>query len=89
VKKVRNGKRKELPLWNVVLLNDDVNTKDKVIAAICHTIAYGVDRAEEKVKEAHQRGRSVLVTTHREKAELVAELFRYHSPPISIALEPA
>ena len=54
-----------LPPWNVLLHNDEVNEMGFVIESLC--------RFARLTMEAHRKGLSLVLATHREHAELVAE----------------
>ena len=62
-----------LPPFKVVLHNDDVNTFEHVIVTILKLTPLEEPEAIEKTIEAHETGRSVLLITNRERAELYVE----------------
>jgi len=68
-------KSKKLPPWKVVLHNDEVSDMLDVVAAIQQVTRLTREVAIRKMLEAHTRGRAVLVTVHREKAELFVQQF--------------
>ena len=72
-KRPRKGPVDELPRWDLVLHNDDVNSMDDVILALTTQTPLSLEVAIRKMVEAHTRGRSILLTTHRERAELYRE----------------
>lgn len=82
-------KRKDLPQYNVVLLNDSKITFEQAYEAV-KTILPTIpeDKLKEKITDAHNRGQVVLLVTHKEKAEMYKELFAYHSPPIDVRITP-
>lgn len=76
-----------LPPYRVLLHNDDVNTFDHVIRTILRLTPLKLADAIERTMEAHQRGVSLLLTTHRERAELYVDQFATFN--ISVTTEPA
>ena len=72
----RRPKRRATQLWRVILHNDDVNTATFVLDRVVQLTPLLEDDAVEKVLEAHDTGQSLLLTTHRERAELYEEQFR-------------
>ena len=65
----------QLPPWKVVLHNDPVNTMQDVVLTIKMLTQLTEQAAVRRMLEAHTRGRSMLLTTHRERAELYKEQF--------------
>jgi ATP-dependent Clp protease adaptor protein ClpS len=69
-KPVDKKKPKKLPPWNVILLNDDDHSYEYVIEMLQALFAYPPERGYQLAKEVDTEGRVILLTTHREKAEL-------------------
>jgi ATP-dependent Clp protease adaptor protein ClpS len=65
-----------LPPFRVILHNDDVNDTVHVVESIVELTPHDRTRAIEVMLRAHQRGRALLLVTHRERAELYMEQFR-------------
>ena len=65
-----------LPPWKVLLHNDDVNDIGYSVDAIIALTPLNRHAAMLRMLEAHQRQMSLLLTTHREHAELLEEQFR-------------
>lgn len=80
-------KPKQLPPYRVLLHNDPVNTFEHVIQAIVQLTPLNVEDAIERTVEAHESGLSLLLVTHKERAELYAEQFT--SLKLNISIEPA
>jgi ATP-dependent Clp protease adaptor protein ClpS len=78
---------KHLPLWKVLLHNDDVNDMLHVVASIVMITAIQKEEAIEKMIEAHETGVALLLTTHQERAELIQEQFA--SRGLTVTIEPA
>lgn len=76
-----------LPPWRVLLHNDDVNDMPYVVEAIVTLTTLNRHAAVECMLEAHKRGLALLLTTHREHAELISEQFR--SKRLTVTIEPA
>ena len=61
------------PLYHVVLLDDDDHTYEYVIRMLGTIFGFDADRGMEHAREVDQTGRTVLLTTTRERAELKQE----------------
>lgn len=59
-----------LPLFNVVLLDDDDHSYDYVIEMLGIVFTHPVERAFQMAKEVDKSGRVVVMTAHKELAEL-------------------
>lgn len=59
-----------MPPYNVVVLNDEDHTFEYVIEMLIKLFAHSLPRAKELTWEIHSRGRAIVYTTHKEKAEL-------------------
>ncbi len=68
-------KRKNLPPYKVLLHNDDVNDFFFVIGSIVKLTTLPLEEALQKTLEAHEAGVSLLLVTHKERAELYCEQF--------------
>lgn len=82
-------KTKKLPPYKVILKNDNVNDAGVVVNKIIEFVNLRKEEATLKMLEAHKTGRSLLLVTHREKAELIQDQFKSCVPPIEIELEAA
>lgn len=76
-----------LPPHKVLLHNDDVNEFTYVIGAIVKLTPLSRDEAIQRTIEAHETGISLLMVTHKERAELVQEQFA--SCNLTVTVEPA
>ncbi|MEY5031543.1 MAG: hypothetical protein RL354_574 [Planctomycetota bacterium] len=76
-----------LPPWNVLLHNDEVNDMGFVIESLCRFARLSVPAATRCTMEAHKKGLSLVLATHREHAELVAE--QLTSLRLTVTIEPA
>ncbi len=68
-------KPKQLPPYKVLLHNDDKNDFGHVIRSIAKLTTLSLEEALQKTIEAHETGVSLLLVTHRERAELYCEQF--------------
>lgn len=64
-----------LPPYRVLLHNDDTNDMLFVVDKIVELTPLGIDEAVERMLEAHQAGVTLLLVTHRERAELYVDQF--------------
>jgi ATP-dependent Clp protease adaptor protein ClpS len=78
---------RHLPPWKVLLHNDDKNDMMFVIHTIVELTPLKAQDAEMRMKEAHQTGVALLLTTHKERAELYQEQFQ--SKGLTVTIEPA
>jgi ATP-dependent Clp protease adaptor protein ClpS len=76
-----------LPLWKVLLHNDDKNAMDFVILSIVELTPLNEQDAKLKMIEAHETGVALLLTTHKERAELYKDQFQ--SKGLTVTIEPA
>ncbi len=86
------------PPYHVVILNDEEHTFDYVIELLTKLFAHSRATAEELTLRIHQTGRAIVLTTHREKAELKREQVLAYGPdprmsiskgPLGCYIEPA
>lgn len=71
-KKIQPKARKETP-WSVLVLDDPVNLVDYVTMVFKRVFGYNEQRATLLMMEVHTRGRSVVWTGAREKAEFYVQ----------------
>ncbi|MHC5003122.1 MAG: ATP-dependent Clp protease adaptor ClpS, partial [Planctomycetota bacterium] len=76
-----------LPPWNVLLHNDDVNDMVYVVDTIVELTTLDRQEAIARMLEAHVRDLTLLLSTHREHAELLEE--RFSSKRLTVTIEPA
>src|SRR5687767_14424392 len=72
-KKTPGSKRKppkNLPPFNVVLLDDDDHSYEYVIEMLGKVFGYVKEKAYQLAKEVDGSGRVIVLTTHKELAEL-------------------
>ena len=73
-----------LPPWKVLLHNDDENDMEFVIETILMLTSLEEQQALLAMKEAHDEGVALLLTTHRERAELYQEQFTSRGLTVSV-----
>lgn len=76
----------QLPPYRVMLHNDDVNSFEHVILTILKLTSLSETQAVQCTIEAHGTGCSLLLVTHRERAELYVEQFA--SCALTVTCEP-
>jgi len=80
-------KPRALPLFKVILHNDDKNDVVHVVQAIVLLTPLSKEEATGRMLEAHHTGCSLLLVTHKERAELYVEQFQ--SMGLTVTIEPA
>jgi ATP-dependent Clp protease adaptor protein ClpS len=80
-------KARRLPPWRVLLHNDDVNDMLYVADTIVELTTLNRQEAVLRMLEAHNTGVALLLTTHREHAELLTEQFA--SKHLTVTIEPS
>ncbi len=78
---------RRLPPWRILLHNDNVNDMPYVVETIVALTKLNRHDAVVRMLEAHNKGLSLLLTTHREHAELLDEHFP--SKRLKVTIEPA
>jgi len=68
------------PLYHVVLLDDDDHTYEYVIRMLGAIFGFDADQGMAHAREVDQTGRTVLLTTTRERAELKQEQIHGFGP---------
>lgn len=62
--------REPLPVWNVVLLDDNDHSYEYVIEMLHRLFGYTVPECYQMARTVDTTGRVVVLSTHRERAEL-------------------
>lgn len=76
-----------LPPYKVLLHNDDKNDMVFVIRTVVELTPLNEEAAKQKMMEANDTGVSLLLVTHKERAELYQEQFQ--SKGLTVTIEPA
>jgi ATP-dependent Clp protease adaptor protein ClpS len=66
----KKQKPEQMPPYHVVLLNDDDHTYDYVIEMLKVIFGFPDEKGFQLAEEVDREGRVILMTTHRELAEL-------------------
>lgn len=64
--------------WNVVVHNDPITTMTYVTMVFQKVFGYARDKSHRHMLEVHQKGRSILWSGVRERAELYVEQLHGH-----------
>ena len=64
--------------WNVVVHDDPVNLMGYVTLVLMKIFGYPENRAAAMMMEVHKRGRSIVWTGEREKAEFYVQQLQVH-----------
>jgi ATP-dependent Clp protease adaptor protein ClpS len=78
---------RHLPPWKVLLHNDDKNEQLFVVKTIMELTPLGEEDAVQRMIEAHKSGVALLLTTHKERAELYKDQFT--SKGLTVTIEAA
>ena len=76
-----------LPPWKVLLHNDDKNDMLFVMVTIVELTPLNEQDAKLRMLEAHETGVALLLTCHKERAELYKDQFQ--SKGLTVTIEPA
>jgi len=60
--------------FNVILFNDENHSMDEVVSQIMKAAGHGVQTATSIMMEAHNAGRAVVWSGHRERCEHIASV---------------
>ena len=85
--KLSPPKADKLPPYKVLLHNDDHNEMGHVVQSILLLTPLKEFEAIRRMYEAHRRGLTLLLTTHKERAELYRDQFK--SKGLTVTVEPA
>lgn len=78
---------RKLPPYRVILLNNVASDMMFVVRTIMELMRFCRTEATHKMWEAHHCGRSQLLLTHKERAELYVEQFA--TKGLNVVIEPA
>jgi len=75
-----------MPQWRVLLHNDDKNVMEFVVLTVMQLAGLNEQDALLRTIEAHKTGVALLLTTHKERAELYQDQFK--SKGLTVTIEP-
>jgi ATP-dependent Clp protease adaptor protein ClpS len=70
--------------WNVIVWNDPINLMTYVVFVFMKVLAFTKERATKHMLEVHQKGKSIVATETREKAELYYQQIQAHGLMVTI-----
>jgi ATP-dependent Clp protease adapter protein ClpS len=79
-------KKRTIPRFKVILLQSAIDDLMFIVRSVMELTRFPRAEATHKMWEAHHCGRSVILTTYLERAELYAEQFA--SKGLSVTIEP-
>jgi ATP-dependent Clp protease adaptor protein ClpS len=86
VVETRNEKRpKRQPRYQVILWNDEEHSYEYVIAMLMELFGHPMEKGYQIAKEVDTQGRSVVLTTTREHAELKRDQIHAYGKDVLIA----
>ena len=71
--------------WNVIAWNDPVNLMSYVVFVFMKVLAFTQEQATKHMREVHHKGKSVVATETRERAEVYYQQIQAHG--LSVTLE--
>jgi ATP-dependent Clp protease adaptor protein ClpS len=81
------------PLYNVLLLNDDVTTMEFVVHVMQEFLDHGYDEATKLMLRVHHEGKAICGTYERDEAETrvaaILALASKHNHPLKCIIEEA
>ncbi len=94
----RSTKTRRQPPYNVILLNDEEHTFEYVIELLTKIFGHSLTLAETLTWRIHNTGHAIVMTTHKELAELKCDQVLGYGPdprmsiskgPLGCYIEPA
>ncbi len=94
----RSTRTKRQPPYHVIVLNDEEHTFEYVIEMLGKVFGHSLSIAETLTWRIHNTGRAIVLTTHKELAELKCEQVLAYGPdprmsvskgPLGCYIEPA
>ena len=84
---LQQPRNRQLPRYRVILHRDSASDLMFVVRSVMELTRFPRAEATHKMWEAHHQGRSVLLTTWLERAELYVEQFA--TKGLAVSVEPA
>lgn len=83
-KTVPEERTRRMPMYNVVLLDDDYHTFEYVIAMLQQLFGHPREKGYQMALEVHTTGRCIVLTTTKEHAELKRDqIHAFGADPLS------
>src|SRR5215210_2897928 len=76
----RDEKTRKLPPYHVILHNDDDHTFDYVIHMLQRLFGHPIEKGYQLAVEVHSKGRVIVDTTSKERAELKRDQIHAFGP---------
>lgn len=73
--------------WNVIVWNDPVNLMSYVVHVFMRVLGFNKDKATKHMLEVHEKGKSLVATETRERAEFYHQQIQAHG--LQVTLEQA
>jgi ATP-dependent Clp protease adaptor protein ClpS len=70
--------------WNVIVWNDPINLMTYVVFVFMKVLAFTKEKATKHMLEVHKKGKSIVATETREKAELYYQQIQAHGLMVTI-----
>jgi len=70
--------------WNVITWNDPINVMNYVVFVFMKVLGFTKERATKHMLEVHRRGKSVVATETREKADLYHQQLQAHGLTVTV-----
>src|SRR2546426_6415307 len=70
--------------WSVIVWNDPINLMTYVVFVFMKVLAFTKEKATKHMLEVHQKGKSIVATETREKAELYHQQIQAHGLMVTI-----
>ena len=86
-RKETRARKKHIPMFKVILHNDDVNSFDHVIVSLMEIFKFDTEKAVTVTLEAHKTGTSLVKIEPYEHAELHRD--QLQSASLTATIEPA
>ncbi len=81
----KKEKAKSLPPYHVVLLNDNDHSYEYVMVMLRELFGHPHEAGYKFAEEVDSHGRVIVLTTHKEKAELKREQIHAYGPDHAVA----
>ena len=70
--------------WNVIVWNDPVNLMSYVVYVFMRVLGFTKEKATRHMLDVHQKGKSIVATETREKAEFYHQQIQSHGLTVTI-----